>query len=111
MSCAANWLAEITKLTIPSALYDTACAIAQALDTDSGGAASWGVYSEEVTPYSTEGTFGRDPDLLTQLFSDATQLHEFVSAEYAARFTDQTPPTLQECEAFRTVLWRWRLSP
>ena len=98
----------MTKLTIPISLYDTACAIAQALDTDSGGAASWGPHTtsdsdgNEVTPdtYSTEGTFGRDPDTLTTMLSDPEALHTFITAEYASRWADQTPPTLADCQAF-----------
>ena len=90
----------MTKLTVPSALYDTACAIAQALDTDSGGAASWGPPDPEATSYRTEGTFGRDPAWLAELLAAPSALHEFLVTEYATRWSDLAVPSLADCEAF-----------
>lgn len=97
------------KLTIPASLYDVACAIARALDVDSGGADSWGprnqVDSEgnETTPthYTTETpcTEAFHSQALAML-DDAAMLHAVVAADYAARWPDLTPPTLAECEAF-----------
>ena len=32
--------------------------------------------------------------------ADAAMLHAVVSADYAARWSDLTPPTLDECQSF-----------
>jgi len=97
------------KLTIPASLYDVACAIARALDVDSGGANSWGprnqVDSEgnETTPetYTTETpcTEVFHSQALAML-ADAAMLHTVVAADYAKRWPDLAAPTLAECEAF-----------
>jgi len=97
------------KLTIPASLYDVACAIARALDVDSGGANSWGprnqVDSEgnETTPetYTTETpcTEVFHTQALAML-ADAAMLHTVVAADYSKRWPDLTPPTLAECESF-----------
>ena len=34
------------------------------------------------------------------MLADPAMLHYAVSADYAARWADLTPPTLSECEAF-----------
>lgn len=38
------------------------------------------------------------------MLSDPALLHYAVTADYAARWPDHTPPTLAECEAFVTAL-------
>jgi len=97
------------KLTIPASLYDVACAIARALDVDSGGANSWG----QRNPVDSEGSETTPTHYVTEtpcteafhtqalaMLQDAAMLHAAVTADYAARWPDLTPPTLAECEAF-----------
>jgi len=97
------------KLTIHASLYDVACAIARALDVDSGGANSWGPRNpvdadgNETTPthYTTETpcTEGFHTQALAML-QDAAMLHTVVTADYAARWPDLIAPSLAECESF-----------
>ena len=88
-------------ITVPAALYDTACAIARSLDPDSGGAASWGPQVEGATEYttSTPCTSEFKAQALAMLADPAT-LHGAVKADYLARWPDLTPPTLTKCKAF-----------
>lgn len=97
-------------ITIPAALYHVGCAIARALDPDVGGAENFGPRQrmdesgEMVTPTEyTTGLFPCTENFLQQapaLMASPPMLHAVVSADYAARWPDLTPPTLAECEAF-----------
>lgn len=95
---------ESLTITIPAALYDTACAIARALDPDVGGHLSYGPKLDDATEYttSTPCTPAFKAQAL-QLLALPEALHQVVSADYAARWADLTPPTLAECEAFCAV--------
>lgn len=97
------------RITVPASLYDVACSIARALDPDVGGAASWGPRirtQDDGTEYvpdfytcdtpCTEEFHAQAHAMLT----DPALLHAAVTADYAARWADLTPPTLAECEAF-----------
>ena len=97
------------KLTIPASLYDVACAIARALDVDSGGVHSWG----QRNPVDAEGNPTTPTEYVTEtpcteafhtqalaMLADAAMLHAVVAADYAARWPDLAAPTLAECEAF-----------
>jgi hypothetical protein len=97
------------KVTIPASLYDIARSIARALDVDSGGAESFGPRTRtaddgtEYTPDFYECETPCTEEFHAQahaMLSDAAMLHAVVSADYAARWSDLTPPTLEECEAF-----------
>ena len=92
---------ERLTITIPAALYDTACAIARALDPDVGGHLSYGPKLDDATEYttSTPCTAAFKAQAM-QLLALPDALHEVVSADYATRWPDLTPPTLAECEAF-----------
>ena len=95
-----SYTASIT-ITVPAALYSVACAIARVLDPDVGGAESFGPEREDATEYTTTTpcvpAFARQALAMS---SDPAMLHYAVSADYAARWPDLTPPTLAECEAF-----------
>lgn len=88
-------------ITIPASMYDTACAIARALDSDVGGYNSFGPKVEGVTEYSvyTPCTSAFKEQAIAMLAEPAL-LHAAVTADYAARWGDLEPPTLEECEAF-----------
>lgn len=97
------------SITIPAALYDVACAIARALDTDSGGDKSFGPKTrldengDEYTPSEYVASGPCHPEFAEQaitLAGNAAMLHAVVSADYATRWPDLTPPTLAECQAF-----------
>lgn len=96
-------------ITVPAALYDTACSIARALDSDVGGANSFGPRTtldadgNTVTPDSYTTSTPCTSEFKSQaiaMLADPAMLHYAVSADYAARWADLTPPTLSECEAF-----------
>lgn len=89
------------RIEVPAALYDVACAIARALDPDVGGHLSYGPRIEDATSYSTETPCTPEfAEQAMQLLALPEALHAVVSADYAARWADLTPPTLEECEAF-----------
>ena len=95
-----SYTASIT-ITVPAALYSVACAVARALDPDVGGAESFGPEHEDATEYTT--TTPCVPAFAAQALAMAANpamLHYAVSADYAARWPDLTPPTLAECAAF-----------
>ena len=96
-------------ITVPAALYDTACAIARSLDPDSGGAASYGprtLMTEQGVSYIPE-TYTTSAPCASEfkaqaiaMLADPAMLHYAVTADYAARWADLTPPTLAECVEF-----------
>lgn len=94
------------RIEIPAALYDTACAIARALDPDTAGHLSYGPREQGDPPavpvtYSTETPCTPEfAEQATAMLANPATLHAVVSADYAARWIDLTPPTLEECEAF-----------
>lgn len=95
-----SYMATIT-ITVPAALYSVACAIARALDPVVGGAESFGPEREDATEYTT--TTPCVPAFAAQalaMASNPAMLHYAVTADYAARWPELTPPTLAECEAF-----------
>ena len=95
-----SYTASIT-ITVPAALYSVACAVARALDPDSGGAESFGPERDDATKYTTYATpcvpaFAAQAQVMA---SNPAMMHYAVSADDAARWTDLTPPALAECEA------------
>jgi len=87
-------------ITVPAAFAATAAAIGRALDPDRGGADSFrpveGTDNISVTTPCTEEFALQVPAML----ADPAMLHGAVTADYAARWADLTPPTLEECTAF-----------
>ena len=93
-------------ITIPAALYSVACAIARSLDPDTGGANSFGA-REQGDPPSMPETYSTTTPCTAEFAQQAlamagnpAMLHAVVSADYAARWADLTPPTLADCAAF-----------
>ena len=88
-------------ITVPASLYDTACAIARALDSDVGGANSFGPQVEGATEYttSTPCTSEFKAQAIAMLADPAVLCH-VVSQDYAARWGDLEPPSLAECVVF-----------
>ena len=86
------------KLSVPLELADLASAIGRAMDQDSGGADSFhevdGVLVCETL--CTEGFYLQAQAML----ADPALLHYAVTQDYAARWADMTPPTLEECTLF-----------
>ena len=98
-------------LTIPPDLLLVGKSIARALDPDTGGFESFtpvieimsigGETITELTGYttSTPCTAGFYEQALAMLENPA-MLHYAVTQDYAARWADLVPPTLEECQAF-----------
>jgi hypothetical protein len=93
-------------ITIPAALYDVACAIARSLDPDTGGADSFGS-REQGDPPAVPDTYTTTTPCTAEFSAQAQAmagnpavLHHVVSADYADRWADLTPPTLADCAAF-----------
>lgn len=88
-------------ITVPAALYDTACAIARSLDPDAGGADSFGPKVESATEYTTSTPCTSEfKQQAIAMLADPALLHAAVKADYAARWGDLKPPTLSECVVF-----------
>jgi hypothetical protein len=103
-----SYTASIT-VTVPAALYSVACAVARALDPDVGGAESFGPRLRtdyDGVEYAPDGYTTTTPCVpafaqqALAIASNPAMLHYAVTADYAARWPDLTPPTLAECEAF-----------
>ena len=100
---------ETLRITVPASLYDVACSIARSLDPDTGGDKSFGprirvdADGKEYTPSSYATSTPCTPEFKAQALQLLTlpeALHSVVSADYASRWPDLTPPTMAECEAF-----------
>lgn len=92
-----SYTARLT-ITIQPELLEVGRAISRALDPDVGGADSW---------MQTDAGFVADTpcteafaDQVADMVADPTLLHAAVCADYAARWPDMVPPTLEECEMF-----------
>jgi len=86
------------SIRLPASLLPIAQAISRAMDVDVGGADSWQIDGDTITT-STPCT-SEFYDQAQAMLSDPALLHGAVSADYAARWSDMTPPTLADCEAF-----------
>ena len=86
------------SLRLPASLLPIAQAISRALDPDSGGADSWMVDGDTIFTAGpcTEAFYNQAQAML----ADPQLLHYAVTQDYAARWPDEVPPTLAECEAF-----------
>lgn len=94
-------------IAVPISLMPVAPAIAQALDPLSDGGksfdtlratdASGNTWAVTHSPATTETANG-----IPDMQSKPGVLHYVVTQDYAIRWPDQEPPTLEACEAFRT---------
>ena len=86
------------SLRLPASLLPIAQAISRALDPDTGGADSWTLEGDTITTSTpcTEDFYAQAQAML----ADPALLHGAVSADYVARWSDMTPPTLEDCQAF-----------
>lgn len=95
-------------VTIQPDLLDIGRSITRALDVDVGGAESWTpVHSSSGKELELPVAYVADtpctPEFKAQaiaMMAAPEMLHAVVSADYASRWADLTPPTLAECEAF-----------
>jgi len=86
------------SLRLPASLLPIAQAISRAMDVDVGGYDSWQIDGDTIitsTPCTSEFY-----DQAMAMLADPALLHAAVSADYSARWSDLTPPTLSDCEAF-----------
>ena len=100
------------RIEVPASQAVVAAKIGAALDPDSGGAASWNRtiigYTEGEMPEPIYGDtiFVSTPcrqefaEQVLLLIANPAMLHAVVAQDYAARWPDEVPPTLAECEAF-----------
>lgn len=94
---------ETLSIAVPAELSDVASHIARALDPDVGGADSFHIDpGGETISMQTRCT----PEFKAQavgLLANPVALHAVVQADYAGRWSDLTPPTLEECREFCAV--------
>jgi hypothetical protein len=86
-------------------IYAQGSAIAAAFDPDTGGAESFSIIRAtdaqgNVYAACHAGCSDIFPNTCTALMMDANALKAAVDADYAARFSNLTPPTLADCQAF-----------
>lgn len=92
-----SYTARLT-ITIPAALLEVGRAISRALDPDVGGADSW-MPTDAGYMADTPCTAEFHAQAIAML-ADPSLLHQAVLADYAARWPDMVPPTLEQCGAF-----------
>jgi len=81
-------------------MTDIAAAIGRALDPDQGGDKSF-VLSEDALTISTSTPCTEEfAQQAGYMLTHPEALHQAVSADYAARWSDLVQPTLAECEQF-----------
>ena len=97
-------------ITVPASLADVAAMIGRAMDADTGGAES---FSRDIAGYDAEGE-AVYADTITcrtvctsafreraiAMLNDPAILHYAGVVDYAQRWTDLTPPTLEQCVNF-----------
>lgn len=110
MTPARNTPYETTiTIAVPLSLMPVAPAIAQAFDPLSDGGksfdtlratdASGNTWAVTHSPATAETAAG-----IPAMQSTPGMLHHVVTQDYAIRWSDQEPPTLEACEAFRTSI-------
>ena len=100
------------RIEVPVSQAEVAAKVGMALDPDGGGASSWNRtiigYTEGETPEPIYGDtiFVSTPcrqefaEQVPVLIANPAMLHAVVAQDYAARWPDEVPPTLAECESF-----------
>ena len=87
-------------ITLPAALAEIAAKIGRAMDADVGGADSFTLSTDELTISTSTPCTSAFAQQAAYMLGHPEALHAAVSADYAARWADMTPPTLAECEQF-----------
>ena len=88
------------SISLPAAFAPIAAAIGRALDPDVGGADSFTLSSDELTISTSTPCTSAFAQQAQYMLTHPEALYAAVSADYAARWADMTPPTLVECEQF-----------
>ena len=100
------------RIEVPASQAVVAAKIGAALDPDSGGVASWNrtiigyTEGEMPEPIYGDNIFVSTPcrqefaEQVLLLIANPAMLHAVVAQDYAARWPDEVPPTLAECESF-----------
>ena len=91
---------ETLGIKLPSSLLEVASRISRALDPDVGGYDSWTVSEDGLTISTSTPCTSSFAQQAQYMLSHPEALFAAVSADYAARWADMTPPTLAECEQF-----------
>lgn len=87
-------------ITLPAALAEISAKIGRAMDADVGGADSFTLSSDELTISTSTPCTSEFAAQAQYMLTHPEALHAAVSADYAARWADLVPPTLEECEQF-----------
>lgn len=94
-------------VTIQPNLIDIGRSITRALDPDLGGAESWTAVRNTGDETSEPDCYIADTPCTLEfkekalyLLNNPESLFQAVSADYASRWVELVPPTLEECEMF-----------
>jgi len=88
------------SITLPAELADIASRISRALDSDVGGSESWTPSADGLTISTSALCTAEFKAQSDYMLEHPEALHAACVADYAARWGDLVPPTLEECEAF-----------
>lgn len=86
--------------TLPAGLTLIAKSIARAMDPDTGGYDSWITSDDGLTISLSTPCVAAFYEQAQYLMLHPEALHAAVCADYATRWPDLTPPTLEDCQAF-----------
>ena len=87
-------------LKLPALLADVASSIGRAMDFDTGGERSFQLSEDEQTISTSTPCTAEFYAQAQAMLADPALLHQAVAADYAARWSDLTPPTLADCQLF-----------
>ena len=88
------------SISLPAALADIAAMVGKALDPDSGGERSFVTSEDGLTISTSTPCTTAFAQQAAYMLGHPEALHAAVSQDYAARWADLVPPTLEECQAF-----------
>ena len=88
------------SITLPAALLPIAQSISRALDPDVGGSESWSLAEAGDTITTSAPCTAEFYEQAQLMLQHPEALHAACLADYAARWADLVPPTLEECESF-----------
>lgn len=91
---------QVISITLPAELLLIASAISRSLDPDVGGYDSWVLSEDGLTISTSTPCTEAFATQAMYMLTHPEALHAAVSADYAARWVDMTPPTLADCRAF-----------